>query len=285
MPENETSTSQTQESQSTVPQNSFAPPQNVGRIPHRPVATAYLRACDDIVADFRRDRLSRDNVVVMLLRRAEQEREQGGFEDHEQVYRSIAIYMEALQNVDEENIEAGREGGRQRPYDSDLNDEFDNPRERRRSRAKRRRDDDGFSDDESDRIDLSLLPFDRTAPSGPVDVWKLTAQLQENYARDPGLVKKKVLASQQRPRFPASLPIKRADQLMISLRCSRYSPCRTCNVSKPEKGVGAEDGAKSDGVASESTGSIIGAFAVEGSGHCLPVAWGGPSKRQEAHPC
>ncbi|KAH9970702.1 hypothetical protein BGW80DRAFT_1159508, partial [Lactifluus volemus] len=31
------------------------------------------------------------------------------------------------------------------------------------------------------------------------------AQLQENYARDPALVKKRVLASQERPRFPGSL--------------------------------------------------------------------------------
>jgi hypothetical protein len=35
-----------------------------------------------------------------------------------------------------------------------------------------------------------------------------------------------------------------------------------CNASKPERGVGAEDGAKSDGVASESAGWIIGAFAA-----------------------
>jgi hypothetical protein len=35
-----------------------------------------------------------------------------------------------------------------------------------------------------------------------------------------------------------------------------------CNASKPERGVGAEDGAKSDGVALESAGWIIGAFAA-----------------------
>ena len=35
-----------------------------------------------------------------------------------------------------------------------------------------------------------------------------------------------------------------------------------CNASKPERDVGAEDGTKSDGLASESAGWIIGAFAA-----------------------
>jgi hypothetical protein len=35
-----------------------------------------------------------------------------------------------------------------------------------------------------------------------------------------------------------------------------------CKASKPERGVGVEDGAKSGGVASESAGWMIGAFAA-----------------------
>ncbi|KAH9956949.1 hypothetical protein BGW80DRAFT_1384941, partial [Lactifluus volemus] len=203
MPQYETASSQTQPSQSSQAAKPVTPAQIVGPIR---VAADFIHACDDIVTDYRRDRLSRTDAMVRLLRRADEERLQPGFSDHNKVYRSLALYINSLENAEEENNQAARDAMRQFDQAEEQDNNVDT-RNERRLRRKRRRDDDVDSDDGAERIDLGLIPFDKPSagPMTPIDVWKLTAKLQENYARDPALVERKVLASHQRPDFPMSL--------------------------------------------------------------------------------
>jgi Zinc finger C-x8-C-x5-C-x3-H type (and similar) len=206
MPDNESSSSQTQQSQASVSAGPVTSTQNVRRVP---IPTGFLRGCDQIVEDFRQDKLSKSDATFQFFQQLAHERDQPGFPGDEHAHRSLTMYIDWLENIERENAHAVQDATRQRPAgneDAQLQEDSDDEPEERPRRRKRRRDHDDESDDGGrEKVDMSLVPFDKRGRSPPVDVLVVTARLQENYGRDPALIKRKILSNPRRPDFPVSL--------------------------------------------------------------------------------